>query len=398
MHCVRLFTVIVTMRTLRACLKKDIRLFFGNRAGVVLAILLPVVMLAALWYGGRETMNASASVRPFAVAVRDEDDTFMSDALISQLQTISLFSEVLDADAASDEQLFQRGAAAVITIPRDFFYDAFDGMAEIPLSLNGNMPVESMLVSSFSSALLDLVTANQTAAQVRNMLSDAPLTDQQVKEEAARGIFRDAFSLLDGLHAETLISSAYDASSLMISSCVLSLICLLVPLQIAFTLTDDRTTGLLPRFLAADGSITVLVLSKFLVMLLMTVAPVSVLILLLCRTWFWGALLICILSAAATFFLCAAAALALDANRPILLYANLYILLSLLLGGVIYPIGLFPKTLSFLRFGMLPYYVLSGLRSLQTLGRLSFSAVWPLIACCGLCLTALSALRMRKKP
>lgn len=387
------------MRTLCACLKKDIRLFFGNRTGVVLAILLPVFMLAALWYGGRETMNASASVRPFAIAVRDEDDTFMSSALINQLETVSLFSEVLDADAAPDDRLFGDGIAAVITIPKDFFYDTFDGTAEIPIALNGNMPVEGKLVATFASALLDLIAANQTAAQVRNALSETPAPDQAVKEEAARGIFRDAFSLLNGLHADAMISSAYDASTLMIISCVLSLVCMLVPLQVAVTLTDDKMTGLLPRFLAADGSVAVLLLSKFCVMLLLTAVPACVLLLFLCRIWFWGALLICALAAGTTFFLSAAATLALDANRPIMLYANLYILLSILFGGVIYPIGLFPQVFSWLRFGMLPYYVQNGLRSLQTRGTLSLSAVWPVIAalCGGLCLTVLLAPHTRRR-
>ena len=113
------------MKRFCALLAKDLRLFF-RRSGVV-SLALSLVLLGALALGGGD-LSRGAYVEPFPIAVRDEDQTLMSASLIGQMKQVELFSEIIDGGNATDASLMDRGAAAVVTIPKDFFYDLYPGV------------------------------------------------------------------------------------------------------------------------------------------------------------------------------------------------------------------------------------------------------------------------------
>lgn len=377
------------MKYVVSCLKKDFRLFFSNIPGAVLSLLLPILVFVFLFSGGKELMSASASIQPFAVAVRDEDQTFMSRTLIEQLRAVELFSEVVDAKDRSDSELFFNDAAAVITIPRDFFYLAYDMQSEVRLSLNANMPAEASIVKELSVTVLNLMTENQIAAQVTQELQGLDVSSDAAKAEAARSIFRDAFSLLDMMQSGTAIQAEADSITVMLVACVLSLFCMLIPLQVASTLIEDKATGILPRYTAAGGSVIAVVVSKLLSALLLTGIPVFATCLILFRDRAVG-----LLTVAACLFLCAFGVALLFASlshraERMLLWGNLYVLVALLFGGTIYPISVMPDTLSWLRYIMLPYYALRGTQTVfgqwQSGMMLSMLPVLILGALCLLC-------------
>ena len=107
------------MSGLKAALYKDLKLFF-RRTGLAV-LLLPLALLLALQFGLTDS-GAQSYLQPFPVAVRDEDNTIMSRSLVAQMSRVQVFSQILRAeDGEGDAQLLERGAAAVVTIPEDFF-------------------------------------------------------------------------------------------------------------------------------------------------------------------------------------------------------------------------------------------------------------------------------------
>lgn len=359
-----------------ACVKKDIRLFFSNYVGAALSLLFPVAVFALLLSGGKELMQASVSVEPFSIAVRDDDRTFMSRVLAEQLQTVGLFDRVIEADAEPDAALFADGVAAVITVPKDFFYLAYDMQSVIGLSLNADMPLESSIVRELAVSILDVVSQNQIAAQVNAALSGQDMSDA-VKAEAARAIFRDAFAMLDLMQMNTAADAAMDSMTTMLLSCVLSLFLMLIPLQVAVTLCEDLSAGILPRYTAAGGSAAAVCLSKFFTALVLTGLPV-LLVLLGLRPAHPGALLavcaVLFLAAFGVFFLAATVS---RRSERVLLFGNLYILVSILLGGVVYPVALLPDAVAGLRYLMLPYYTLSGVMGVSLYASVPIRALLP---------------------
>ena len=150
------------MKGFRAALYKDIKLFI--RGGGLLALLLPLLLLPALLWGMGD-LSRQSYVRAFPIAVRDMDETLMSRSLINQLAQIQLFSDVetLSPDQ-TDADALERGMAAVITIPQDFFYELYT-MSDCPVTvtLNRDMALENALFESIVTSVMDIVRADQTA-------------------------------------------------------------------------------------------------------------------------------------------------------------------------------------------------------------------------------------------
>ena len=128
------------MGGLSAAVYKDLKLFL--RGGGLAALLLPLLLVPALRFGMGD-LSVQAYVQPFPIAVRDLDNTIMSRSLISQMAQIQLFSRVDAVDESeTDQQALDRGAAAVVTVPKDFFYRLYS-MEDCPVdvALNGDMPL-----------------------------------------------------------------------------------------------------------------------------------------------------------------------------------------------------------------------------------------------------------------
>ena len=148
------------MGGLRAALYKDLLLFL--RGTGLAALVLPLVLLLA-FRTGLGDLSAQAYVQPFPIAVRDQDNTLMSRSLIAQMAQIQLFSRVDRLEEGdSDQEALDAGAAAVVTVPQDFFYDLYK-MEDCPVSvtLNGEMELESALFQSIFRSVMDIIAADQ---------------------------------------------------------------------------------------------------------------------------------------------------------------------------------------------------------------------------------------------
>ena len=332
------------MGTLRACLYKDGKLFF--RGAGVLTLALPLLLLAALRLFPLEAEVGPGSVRPFPIAVRDEDDTVMSRSLISQMARVELFSAVERAQAGeTDQQLLDRGAAAVVTIPEDFFYDIYSmSQSPVEVTLNGDMPLEASLFQAVFGSVMDIIRAGQASWRGLYEFCYGELTpelERQLYDESSNDLLRDALGRqtvfdaavegadLRGALERRLLAAVYSVTALFFSLCAVR------------TLPEERTLGVLPRYRAAGGSLTAFLLSKLLIALL-AVLPALLLGLSLLGGARAGLLAVGLLLLLGAFGpLLAVAAWSPDAAAA-QRWGNLVLLLSLVLGGVVWPASLPP--------------------------------------------------------
>ena len=390
------------MSGLKAALCKDLKLFFSG-AGVA-ALLLPFLLLAAFRIGLGD-LTTQSYVQPFPIAVRDEDDTIMSRSLIAQMKRIELFSDVaVLEEETSDAQALNQGAAAVITIPKDFFYDLYT-MTDCPVSivLNGDMPLESTLIYSIFGSVMDIIRGNQVAYTAVYQLCYGDLDNEQqwaLYQESSVNLLHDALGRQNVFENEAVQADLQGALERRLTACVLSVLALFFSIAAVKTLPEELGLGILPRYRALGGSTGAFVLSKFLVAYLLTL-PTQILMLAVFqpeRPILFLVLALLLLASAFGILLGLAAWLGNPAS--VQRWGNLLLFLSLVLGGTLWSRQLLPMPLPVLGQFTLPYYAGLGLEAaayglppVKLLGLL-----WPILAMgvAGL-LFALSMLHRNKR-
>lgn len=387
------------MSGLRAALYKDLKLFF-RRTGLAV-LLLPLALLLALQFGLTDS-GAQSYLQPFPIAVRDEDDTLMSRSLVSQMNRVRLFSQIIRSEhGETDAQLLERGAAAVVTIPKDFFYDLYS-MEDCPVqvTLNRAMPLESSLFHSMFSSVMEIIRANQSSWRGLYAFSYGTLTPQQQEAlyaEASTSLIQDALGRLT-MFADDEKAEAAGMVERKLLALLLAVIVLFFSLSSVKTLPEELALGVLPRFRAAGGALPAFLCAKLLTALL-AVFPTLLLTVLILRAGSVGSLLLVglILLAGAFGFLLAVAAWS-GSSAAAQRWGNLLLLLSLVLGGGLWPRGLLPAPLAFLGRWTLPHYGLLGVeaacRGIPAAGILRL--LWPvlLVGAAGFA-TALPGLKRR---
>lgn len=389
------------MSALGACLKKDLKLFFSSWTGPA-ALLLPVLLLFALLAGlTGDTGETRSYVEPFAVAVRDEDDTFMSRILIDQISRVDVISSVVTGGEKTDAELFQEGAAAVLTLPKDFFYTLYD-MQNVPVKviLNEAMPGEAALFKSLVSSVIKIVTENQTACRALYALAggepDAEAL-RQLYSEASAAILEDALSRQQVFSAADTLWDTAKSKRVYYASAVCSLTLLFVPLCVCKGIPEERKLGVFQRSQAMGGSLWALLLSKFLVCLLLSAVPVGAVLLLLSIPFDLTVACTLLLTLLSGFSFFLFLSLLLDDVPKTQTLGNLLIIASLLLGGGLYPYALLPKAAQILGRLTVPYYTVEGFTA-------SFfktgpgAALWPLLLFSLLFLPGCGLLYRKRRP
>lgn len=367
------------MKRFYALLVKDLRLFF-RRSGV-LSLVLSLALLGALALGGGD-LSRDAYVEPFPIAVRDADQTIMSATLIGQMRRVSLFSEVYDGGNETNQALLDRGMAAVITIPKDFFYDLYTmEPVTVDLVLNDAMPLESSLLRAVFTSVMDIIAANESIYLAVYDYCYGTLdqeTQAQMWETFSDDLLRDALGRQ--LVFDTALM-AEDTAQVMQSAlrlCALSMICLFFPLASVQAVPSERHTGLLARYGAAGGTLLPFLLSKLITGLLLTLPTLAAVLLLFCR----GLLLQTIVTALAVYLGAWGVLLVLAVTAPDGAAAqrrgNVFLLLNLLAGGAVYPLPLLPQWLHGPARLTLPYILGVGLEE-----GVSPLLLWPLALAAG---------------
>ncbi|MBP3941159.1 MAG: ABC transporter permease [Christensenellaceae bacterium] len=353
------------MRSFFACLKKDMMLFFAHKTSAILTLVLPLAVFFVMQYGMAETVSKRNYVESFKIAVVDEDRTLMSKTLTEQLKNISLFSEVYETDFAEDS-LFEDDFAGVITIPKDFFYAAYD-MENIPIGLvlNSQMPVESEILYSLVSSVSDILAADQRAVLAEYLLQYGELGEEHksaLYEEASLQVIRDAlnrqeiFSIAEqGAEEERLIK-------LSIYSCSLTLLIMLVCLQVVKTVPEEMEMGIAERFIAAGGKSSSLVLSKFTAAVLLLLPVVLVLNFAFGFANDLSLLLLVFVSVVISFSIYLFFAVICRNTAKVQMLSNAFLIVSLIAGGAIYPVQLLPAYIRPLSSLTVPFLVNTSLQ------------------------------------
>ncbi len=335
------------MRSFLALIYKDLRL---TLRGVGLAALVLTLLLAPALTLLTGELGEGQLLRPFPIALRDEDGTVMSRSLLTQLKNVELFSEVrLLEPGESDDEAIKGGAAAVVTIPHDFFYDVYS-MEDCPVgvTLNTSMELESAVFESVFKSVMGIIAANHSSVIGAYTFAYGELTPELTREMYARG---GEQLLIDALGRQRVFASvgsgnlAAGALSRRLAATVLAVSAMFFALSAASTLPEERRRGILPRLRGSGlGGVGVLT-SKFVTALILTL-PSAVLV--------WavsglGFLYVLAADAALTFCafgLMAALSLLFPTGGRARAAGNLLMLLSLALGGTLWAGGALGTTLS----------------------------------------------------
>jgi len=358
------------MRDLRAVLWKDLRLL-RTRAGLV-SVLLPALLLVCLGLGLGDSLQR-AYVEPFPIAVRDEDETIMSRSLLGQMERLELFSQVVRAGEESDGALLDRGCAAVVTIPKDFFYTMYRmDNSVVEVSLNEEMPLEAQVFRTMFASVMEIVASDQAVGQAVSRFCYGELSEEETArmwEETSSRIITDALGRHQVFSLEEAAVSAGEELRSRLLACTLSVLCLFFSLSAVKVLPEEIASGIYARYLAAGGRRWAFLLSKLIAAGLMAL-PALVLVLAIFRPERWGMTLLLsallflwgfLLLLCVTIWAGAAAA-----QR----WGNVILLLSLLLGGALYAPELLPASARLVGELALPRWALNGVRKIAAGGDL----------------------------
>lgn len=325
------------MRSLLCALYKDLRLF--HRGGGWLSLLLPLFLLPLMLLLLRPS---DFTVRPFPVAVKDEDRSFMSRSLIEQLRELPLFSEIrVIPEGETEERVLSEGAAAAVTIPKDFFYSAYRYRGEpVKLSLNSSRPEEAAIFGELFRSIMGIMETEQAVSESVYALSFPGQLSEEKKEE----MYESSSKLL--LRAVLRRGLIFDerperkelsrALLIRILSAVLFFLAFLLPLSILRSEAEERRMGVLPRFLLSGGSRSAFFLSKLLLSLFLFLPPCLILLLPLHSLGMQESalfLLFSVLELFSSFLFLSGLTMLFSGGRPLLLFGNLFLAGSLLLGG-----------------------------------------------------------------
>lgn len=325
------------MRSLLCALYKDLRLF--HRGGGWLSLLLPLFLLPLMLLLLRPS---DFTVRPFPVAVKDEDRSFMSRSLIEQLRELPLFSEIrVIPEGETEERALSEGAAAAVTIPKDFFYSAYRYQGEpVKLSLNSSRPEEAAIFGELFRSVMGIMETEQAVSESVYALSfPGPLSEEKKEEmyESSSKLLLRAV-LRRGLIFDERPEKKELSRALLIRifSAVLFFLAFLLPLSILRSEAEERRMGVLPRFLLSGGSRSAFFLSKLLLSLFLFLPPCLLLLLPLHSLGMQEPALFLLFSVSelfASFLFLSGLTMLFSKARPLLLFGNLFLAGSLLLGG-----------------------------------------------------------------
>ncbi len=371
------------MKSMRAAIYKDCKLFL-NKAGI-LAIVLPLILLFLLSTYMTDFQKQSL-VQPFPIAVRDEDNTMMSRTLVKLMRDVDLFSAVEKVGDETDEEILQGDCVAVITIPKNFFYDMYQTTEEntyVTVTVNKNRRLESALFESMFSSVMDIIHSEWASSRAVYLLAfGEPLSnDQEVAlfYEASELLLPDALGRQLIFDEKNITSAVENSMERRLCATILAWMILFLAISAAKTLPEEMSLGILRRFRSASGRITegrsfctlvtegrsfCFLFSKWLIMEVLCL-PVSIAIerLLLPKSMLLYYFMALLLSTCTFIFMTSLSFLTKNAVTTQKI-GNLIVLFTLVTGGTLWGNTLQGR-LAGLKYFSLSYYVDQGLQLLE---------------------------------
>lgn len=343
------------MHRLRALLLKDLTLFLRG-AGMV-ALLLPFLLLL-FFAKEKESLLSDVTLKPFPIAIRDEDETYMSRTLIHMVGEVELFSKVDVVKEESDAELFAKGYAAVTTIPKDFFYEMYvSDKRPALLSLNEGMPLQATLYRAVFTSVMDVIRMEEAAHYGMYFFVYGKLNRQQkidAYNETSENLFLDILGRQQVFDSDLLHSDAPSSDLRRLVSILLSVVTVLFLTGFLSSVPEERKKRILPRFVALGGNPFYFALSRYLLFLLF-LTPILIAVCLLDVQVGRLFLFLCLLVPVSAVFLAfSALGLYVSGARMMRRVGSVYLLFSLILSGTIWPLRGLPVWMSYLQRLTLP--------------------------------------------
>ena len=343
------------MHRLRALLLKDLTLFLRG-AGLV-ALLLPFLLLL-FFAKEKESLLSDVTLKPFPIAIRDEDETYMSRTLIHMVGEVELFSKVDVVKEESDAELFAKGYAAVTTIPKDFFYEMYvSDKRPALLSLNEGMPLQATLYRAVFTSVMDVIRMEEAAHYGMYFFVYGKLNRQQkidAYNETSENLFLDILGRQQVFDSDLLHSDAPSSDLKRLVSILLSVVTVLFLTGFLSSMPEERKKRILPRFVALGGNPFYFALSRYLLFLLF-LTPILIAVCLLAVQVGRLFLFLCLLVPVSAVFLAfSALGLYVSGARMMRRVGSVYLLFSLILSGTIWPLRGLPVWMSYLQRLTLP--------------------------------------------
>ena len=343
------------MHRLRALLLKDLTLFLRG-AGLV-ALLLPFLLLL-FFAKEKESLLSDVTLKPFPIAIRDEDETYMSRTLIHMVGEVELFSKVDVVKEESDAELFAKGYAAVTTIPKDFFYEMYvSDKRPALLSLNEEMPLQATLYRAVFTSVMDVIRMEEAAHYGMYFFVYGKLNRQQkidAYNETSENLFLDILGRQQVFDSDLLHSDAPSSDLRRLAAILLSVVTVLFLTGFLSSVPEERKKRILPRFVALGGNPFYFALSRYLLFLLF-LTPILIAVCLLDVQVGRLFLFLCLLVPVSAVFLAfSALGLYVSGARMMRRVGSVYLLFSLILSGTIWPLRGLPVWMSYLQRLTLP--------------------------------------------
>ena len=343
------------MHRLRALLLKDLTLFLRG-AGLV-ALLLPFLLLL-FFAKEKESLLSDVTLKPFPIAIRDEDETYMSRTLIHMVGEVELFSKVDVVKEESDAELFAKGYAAVTTIPKDFFYEMYvSDKRPALLSLNEGMPLQATLYRAVFTSVMDVIRMEEAAHYGMYFFVYGKLNRQQkidAYNETSENLFLDILGRQQVFDSDLLHSDAPSSDLRRLVSILLSVVTVLFLTGFLSSVPEERKKRILPRFAALGGNPFYFAFSRYLLFLLF-LTPILIAVCLLDVQAGRLFLFLCLLVPVSAVFLAfSALGLYVSGARMMRRVGSVYLLFSLILSGTIWPLRGLPVWMSYLQRLTLP--------------------------------------------
>jgi len=334
---------------------KDLTLFLRG-AGLV-ALLLPFLLLL-FFAKEKESLLSDVSLKPFPIAIRDEDETYMSRTLIHMVGEVELFSKVDVVKEESDAELFAKGYAAVTTIPKDFFYEMYvSDKRPALLSLNEGMPLQATLYRAVFTSVMDVIRMEEAAHYGMYFFVYGKLNRQQkidAYNETSENLFLDILGRQQVFDSDLLHSDAPSSDLRRLVSILLSVVTVLFLTGFLSSVPEERKKRILPRFVALGGNPFYFAFSRYLLFLLF-LTPILIAVCLLAVQVGRLFLFLCLLVPVSAVFLAfSALGLYVSGARMMRRVGSVYLLFSLILSGTIWPLRGLPVWMSYLQRLTLP--------------------------------------------
>lgn len=344
-----------------ACIKKDIKLICGNGVKGILLLLFPIALLLLLSLFMSGMANENTYLKPFTIAIQDEDDTFESRLLVEQLRNIPMFERVDVSPYVDKRAAFQEDCAAVLTVPKDFFYDLYDMQdTDVRITLNSDMPREAYAVRSAIGSVIGILEKNQ-----RVYYADAKMRYGEINREEQEEIFakysaasvEGALDRLTFFEIESLYSDTDTSQTVFFCVGVVSMLLMFIPLCIVRNLHEEMELGIIERLAASSSGSFHMVLSKLIASALISAIPITAMLII---TKIPNAVrlipaLIVLFLASFSFFLLLS--LICRSSERTQLIGNTILVLMLVIGGALFPQRLIPSTVRYASVLTIPYYV-----------------------------------------